>query len=303
MITCVVCGQGVTSKRGLAFHIKKHGIESVSDYLSKYPEEMQHIEPKDDTLLTCPICGRYNMKQLGQHIVGTHKMSHEDFQKQYPEQKMFIEEISDRCRKATAIGLKQYYKNKEANPDAYAERIRIRTQKRIENNPDIGSKVASILRQKGVYEQTSKRTRLMWKDETYIKMQSDKCKRQHENGLTEKVLEKSGKRRYKITLGEKIYSMRSTWEMDFARFLYENNVDFVYEGVRIPYTYNNKNRSYVPDFIVNDTILFEVKPLSLITKELNEIKRQASINNGYVFRYITEEELSDKSKIDLTGCY
>ena len=81
MIRCVVCSQEVTSKRGLAFHIKKHGICSVSDYLKLYPDQTDSIEPKDDTLLTCPICGRYNMKQLGQHIVGTHKMTHEDFLK------------------------------------------------------------------------------------------------------------------------------------------------------------------------------------------------------------------------------
>lgn len=303
MIKCVFCGQCVTSKRGLAFHIKKHKIDSVDDYLIKFPEEIKNVEPKDENLLTCPICGRYNMKQLGQHITGTHKLTHEEFKKLYPDQIMFIPEISERCRRAEKIGNERYLENVANDPKKYEEIYRKRAIKRRENNPDIGNKIATILREHGVYEQTSIRTKKMWQDAGYIEMQSEKCKKQHLNGLTEKVLENSGKRRYSVEIDGTNYNMRSTWEIKFAKLLHENGIDFKYESIRIQYEYMNKTKIYVPDFVVKNTILFEVKPKSLINAEMNKAKMESCIAQGYSFRYITEDELNDISLIDFTGCY
>ena len=296
MIKCVICSQSVTSKRGLAFHIKKHDIESVDKYIEMYPDQIQYIEPKDDSLLTCPICGRYNMKQLGQHITGTHKMTHDEFIAMYPNQKMFIDEISDRCRKATLIGRDKYYENKKADPEKYAKMIKDRTEKRIQNNPDISDKIKKGQQNSERYQNTRYLVSELWKNEDYRKMQSEKAKKQHENGLTEIIVSKSGKKRYQVTLGDITYSMRSTWEIKFAKFLYENNVNFKYEPFVIKYVYDNKVRSYYPDFIIDGTnILYEVKPKNLIGKDINIAKMNASIDHGYDFIYITEDDLSNLS--------
>jgi len=304
MIKCIVCGQEVTSKRGLAFHIKKHNINSVANYLKQYPEEIINVEPKDDTLLTCPICGRYNMKQLGQHIVGTHKMSHEEFLVMYPNQKMFVDEISSRCARAGRNAVKQYYINKQNDPERYKLIRQAASRKRFETDPNLGMKISTILRNKGVYEETSKRTKKMWEDSTYRKMQSMKCRKQHDNGLTDIILKNSGRKRYKLILEDKTYYMRSTWEIEFAKFLYNNKIEFKYEHMGINYYYNNKNRIYYPDFyIVNTNILFEVKPKDLIPKTRNVLKRQACLDLGYDFRYITENELKNPDTINLLGCY
>ena len=134
----------------------------------------------------------------------------------------------------------------------------------------------------------------MWKDENYRKMQSEKAKKQHENGLTEIIVKRSGKKRYHVTLGDITYSMRSTWEVKFAKFLYENNVNFKYEPFVIKYVYNDKVRSYYPDFIIEGTnILYEVKPKHLIGKDINIAKMNASIEQGYNFIYITEDNLNN----------
>lgn len=294
MIKCVICEQAVTSRRGLSFHIKKHGIESIEKYIEMYPEQLNYIDPKDESLLTCPICGRYNMKQLGQHIVGTHKITHEEFKKMYPEQKMFIDEISERCRRATLIGREQYYENKKNDPEKYEKMIKDRTEKRIKNNPDIIEKIKAGQRKSELYQSTRDNFSKLWKDPEYRKLQSEKTKKQHENGLTDIIMSNSGKKRYKVTLGEKTYSMRSTWEVKFAKYLYTNNIEFLYESVAIKYIFKNKTLSYYPDFIIKDTnILFEVKPKNLINQKRNILKMESSIKQGYNFIYITEDELNN----------
>ena len=305
MIKCVVCSQEVTSKRGLAFHIKKHDIDSISDYLKLYPDQTDSIEPKDDTLLTCPICGRYNMKQLGQHIVGTHRMTHEDFLKLYPEQKMFIDEISERCKKATAIGNKKYYENKAANPEKYEQMIKERTEKRKRNNPDIGIKVSNILREHGVYERMSDLAKKKWQEPEYRKFQCDKTKKQHENGLTDIVVKKSYKNRsIKTTIGGIEYTMRSNWEIQFAELLYLKGIQFEYEDIKLKYFYSGKFHTYYPDFKIKGTnILFEIKPYTLVQQDRNKAKQRYSIESGYDFRYITEYELKDIESINFKGCF
>lgn len=69
-------------------------------------------------------------------------------------------------------------------------------------------------------------------------------------------------------------------------------------GIRIPYTDNDgRKRNYVPDFLVNDKIIEEVKPKNLVNSKMdnNLLKHQSAIKfcnkNGYQFRIITEKEL------------
>lgn len=50
----------------------------------------------------------------------------------------------------------------------------------------------------------------------------------------------------------------STWEIKVYDFLMENNIEFQYHNVSIPYEYTGKTHYYFPDFIVNGRI-YEVK--------------------------------------------
>lgn len=305
MIKCVVCSQDVTSRRGLAFHIKKHNIESVDKYLEIYPDQIQYVNPKDNSLITCPICGRYNMKQLGQHITGTHKITHDEFMKLYPNQKMFIDEISDRCRKASKIGVKKYYENKAANPEKYEEMIKKRTYNRIKNNPDIVEKIKLGQSNSELYQTTRSNVRELWKNPEYRKMQSEKCKKQHRDGLTDIVIKKSYKRRsITVTIDNIVYTMRSSWEVRFAQLLSSLNIPFEYENIKIKYFYNNNFHTYYPDFRIKDTnIVFEVKPYKLIQDDRNKAKQRYTVCSGYDLRYITEYELKNIDSINFKGCF
>ena len=70
---------------------------------------------------------------------------------------------------------------------------------------------------------------------------------------------------------------RSLRELSFiVSYLEPNKLDWSSaENIRIPYTsYDGKNRTYSPDFLVMDTI-YEIKPVKLIDTPLNILKRNA----------------------------
>jgi hypothetical protein len=67
-------------------------------------------------------------------------------------------------------------------------------------------------------------------------------------------------------------------------------------GIRIPYKDKiGKIHHYIPDFLVNNKIIEEVKPKSMLNINNNDLKISSAKNfckqNGYEFRVITEKEL------------
>ena len=69
-------------------------------------------------------------------------------------------------------------------------------------------------------------------------------------------------------------------------------------GIRIPYIDPLGNiRNYVPDFLIEDSIIEEVKPHNLVRSKVdnNNLKYDAAIefckNNNYTYRIITEKDL------------
>jgi len=93
---------------------------------------------------------------------------------------------------------------------------------------------------------------------------------------------------------------RSSWEALFS-FLHPN---CLYEKIRIPYYYENKNRIYITDFVDDkNRIIYEIKPYS--QKENSKIKskmdqaRKWCNENGYNFLLITEKELFNNIDISI----
>jgi len=306
MIKCCVCGQTVTSKRGLAFHVKKHDIQSVDDYIKMFPDEEQTLNPSIDGLLSCPICGKKNLKQLTQHLTWIHGLSRSEFETNYPEQILFIPEISDRCKKATAIGHEKYLENVKNNPERYKKTYLERAAKIRERYPNLGNRISNKLRENGTYARLSDITRKKWNDESYRRMQSEKCKNQHKNGLTEIVVKKSCNKNYVkfATFNGKTYRFRSSYELKFAEILNNLGISFMYEELKINYFYNGLFHTYYPDFAIpNTNIVFEVKPYFRIQTKMNQAKQRYCVENGYSFRYITEYELNNPESINLKGCF
>ena len=78
---------------------------------------------------------------------------------------------------------------------------------------------------------------------------------------------------------------RSSWE---AAFWYKNQ-HMLYEKVRIKYMSElGKERIYITDFVDGNT-LYEIGPKCKIPDKL--LKQQASLENGFEFHFITENEI------------
>jgi len=91
----------------------------------------------------------------------------------------------------------------------------------------------------------------------------------------------------KININNAIKNVRSTWEA----FFYLVNPSLLYEKIRIPYIYNNKQHNYIVDFIDEENkILYEIKPKSEKYKLKNKIKKQSALDwciiNNYTYKSI-----------------
>jgi hypothetical protein len=72
---------------------------------------------------------------------------------------------------------------------------------------------------------------------------------------------------------------RSTWELEFVKLCKKIKIRKVlYETLMIPYydTVNKKVRNYIPDFLIEDRYLVEVKPLDLMQDTIVLCKAKAA---------------------------
>ncbi len=282
---CLICNEDFNNRQKFAYHINTIHNMNTEEYKLKFKPD------KDNNLLECPICGKYNMKQLTQHLTDIHKITKEEFLQQYPNTKLWIEEISIRCAEAQSLGIETFRNNLKQNPhyydDMYVERDKHR------NKEEISKKIRQTRIERGTNIKMSERVLKLWENEDYRKMQTEKTKKQHENGLTEIIVKNSGRKRYKVTLDNVTYSMRSTWEVQLATYLYEHGIEFRYEPFAVKYLLEGKTRTYYPDFyIVKSGLVIEVKPLELCNDKRVLAKKLATESLGYKFMFITEEELS-----------
>lgn len=93
---------------------------------------------------------------------------------------------------------------------------------------------------------------------------------------------------YSCTINNMKY--RSSWEGYFSLL----NPSYEYEKLRIPYTYKNKEKIYIVDFISEkDKKTVEIKPKMLFNNEKSICKEKALIkwcnDNGYSYERITED--------------
>lgn len=287
---CLICNCDIPNRQKLAHHLNVDHHTNMAEYKIKYKPD------KNDELLECPICGRYNMKQLTQHLTGTHNISKEEFLSLYPGTKLWIDEISERCSKAQSIGIQTFRNNLKQDSHYYDEMFARRTANR--NTEEISNKIRQTRISRGTNILMSERVLELWKNEDYRKLQSEKAKKQHENGLTKIIVKNSGRKRYTLTLNNVTYSMRSTWETRFATYLHEHNIEFQYEPFAIKYTYKGLEKVYYPDFyIVKSNLIIEVKPLNLCQDGRVIAKKQATELLGYKFMFITENELNNLDSV------
>jgi hypothetical protein len=148
----------------------------------------------------------------------------------------------------------------------------------------------------------AKSKRMIGSNNVYHKLSvNDKLKLHKKQSIGIKAAIQSGKftpavtnswanSRILLNINGELKKFRSSWEAYFQLV----NQSALYEKLRIPYIYNNISRNYIVDFIdIQNKILYEIKPESLKTSEMNLVKEEAAIrwakSNGYEYRIISDD--------------
>lgn len=89
---------------------------------------------------------------------------------------------------------------------------------------------------------------------------------------------------------------RSSWEAIY----YSLHPEVLYESLRIPYTYNNKEYVYIVDFVNHSSKeVIEIKPKELLDKGATPVKLSAltqwAVDNLYSLHIITQEHIEEMS--------
>lgn len=100
---------------------------------------------------------------------------------------------------------------------------------------------------------------------------------------------------------------RSSYEKTFIEFLEESAKCeyYLYEQLKIPYTFYGKAHNYIPDFIIKlsgKIYIIEVKPESMIKERKNQAKFRAvkeylKTRPGWGFKIITENFLNSLNTV------
>jgi len=88
---------------------------------------------------------------------------------------------------------------------------------------------------------------------------------------------------------------RSLLELSVFEYLDKQQKEFSIPKIRIPYVFGGKERTYIPDLVIERTV-FEIKPKKLVGREDNQAKFQAAkefcLKYSLRFDLITEETFS-----------
>jgi len=100
-----------------------------------------------------------------------------------------------------------------------------------------------------------------------------------------------------VMCGDKRIFCRSSYEAVFVEWCAANHYDIRPANIRVPYLIDGLKRNYIPDFILDELFLIEIKPKSQTKTKRNLQKFAAgseyAIAHGLIFVVLTEEFLNE----------
>lgn len=280
----------------------------------------------------CPICSKYFWSISASHLLRKHNLNMQNFRKKYPNYKLVSEtkkkKVSLSCKKSGCgkwfkdIKFSKERKNKVSiatsgtNNPFYGRKHTIKTKLKMRKNHAnfIGNKnpLVKYLKicskeQKQKYCNSIKEGKEIFKkDKTKFKLFKERLSKSiiqaHINGKC-----KSYGRGHKIgyfyseKMNKKIF-YRSSYEFRFLQWCELNKKIKIFDSCNfsIQYEVNKNVKNYLPDFIINNKIIVEIKPKSML--KFNVTKAKAALlfckNNNLYYTVLTESELSNLDKIE-----
>lgn len=225
---------------------------------------VESINEDENGLLTCSECGATGYQSMVRHLRSVHNMSPTEYLEKHPDDKVYTNEMQKKFSKG-GYAANQAMRDKGLD---FSERSRKARATEVANDPD-----AYLKRNRKLYQDPDFRERSVQRVMKIRKWHSD---RYNYNGIP----------------------LRSSWEVQFAEWLDSENIKYEYEKVKVNYfdPYYQRNRVYYPDFYLPEyNLCVEVKPKVYLDDETVLAKRDACINAGYKFIFITQDELSNLS--------
>jgi len=103
---------------------------------------------------------------------------------------------------------------------------------------------------------------------------------------------------YRSPKSMKLHNFKSSWELNLYKFLDGCKYVKAWESecVKIPYKYRGRVKRYLPDVLINNRLLLEVKPKNQIGWPINVAKFRSAKEfckvKGWSFKVVTKELLN-----------
>lgn len=278
MQKCLICGKSVPSKRGLANHIRTHGI-NPSQYKKRFDKELSEGLIEGSDFLECPLCNK-KVKLLKSHLRRTHNLSYSEIDEM--QVKTSCDKVHEKLSSAIAISWES------RDRESIGSKISLTKSERW--TPEDTKRLYEARVKSGCYNIIGKKRNqhLIDKYETYEEYLEAVSSRLYGNHGTRVYSEDS--------YGPVMY--RSSYEYKLSRILNELLISYKYEPKWFKYfdSVKGKYRRYCPDFLIESkNLILEVKPSRFIEEATVLEKKAAVESEGYRFKFITESELNIES--------
>lgn len=281
-------------------------------------------------LLTCPICSK-EFQTLNSHIHFKHQLTTEQFLQQYPNTKLVSNQIkelvSNTCKKSGCgkwmkgyeypeWRIKQYQEKFSGKGNTfYGKKHSKKTRKQMsDNHADFtGNKNPFIQwlkedeKNKELFSESLKNGwKEKFKDENYRKLFCENVSKRVSNIYLKGFNPYTNCERgwfQSVKFNNKFYYC-SSYEKKFLEFCESSNKIKALQRLPFVIPYKDeigKKRNYFADFFVNQNVVIEIKPKSMIDYNHNKQKiktgKKYCQKNGFEYKLLTEDELNNLDKI------
>jgi hypothetical protein len=280
-------------------------------------------------LVLCPIC-KNEFKSLMSHLRLEHQITPTELLKKYPNTKLVSEDVKQRassscikskCGRDGGFTMTNEHKKKisiamtgERN-SFYGKKHSLKTRRKMsknhadfsgDNNPLV-KWLSRSPQNREIYSHNLKCKLIeKWSDEEYRKKHSERLSKQVSQQIINGFNPYSNCKRgwfHSDKFSAKFY-FQSSYENQFLEFCEISPK--ITSLQRVPFVISYKDdagiaRNYCADFLINDMMIVEIKPKSLLDYNNNRLKINAAekfcIEHNFQYKLLTEEELNNLEQI------
>jgi len=274
---------GLTAKDRTRYYRERH---EVADSINKYQgtEGVDYVE--------CKICEKRGLYIDARHLRTRHSISKEEYINIYPNvyissQKKINTQVKNATGNTSWLGKKL----------SIGHRRKISLSKLYGKNPFSGKSPTKEVIEKA--KETRKNT-LLERYGVTNSMYLDSSREAASKSMVVRILSgevligTSSKGHFFSDKNNREFFYRSSWELEYMKKLEDDKSVTCYEvePFSIKYEYSGIIHRYIPDFLVNNMHIVEIKPKALCSypktiSKFNAAKKYAN-KNGYTFKVITQ---------------